>query len=273
LLGREVADGREREAAFRRVNDPGDGSWFEPTGHTLRGGFRAFWDENGGLPVFGYPISEEFEERNAADGLTYIVQYFERNRLEYHPEHLGTPHVIQLGLLGRQLYRGGGTPVPMPAVPSAPPTRPVDGRAAAQAIVTRLDELPAGFSLVGEKEASVIGGVACPGWQRTFERGTPVGRTYDLLNALAYACSAPTAARSGMQGVVDAALRSGATILAEERREDREAIALRVSTEGGPVYVLLFRRGARVATLFYAGTLRDPSTLMGDAIRPMVDRL
>jgi hypothetical protein len=271
LLGREVAEGRGREAAFRRVGDPGDGSWYEPTGHTLRGGFRVFWEENGGLPVFGYPISEEFEERNPADGLTYVVQYFERNRFEYHLEHLGTPHVVQLGLLGRQLYRGGGTPVPMPALPPRPsPTPPADARAAARAIVTRLDELPAGFAQVEEKEASVVGSVACPGWQRGFERSAA---THDLLIAWAFICASPAAARAGVQGVVDAALRTGGTVLAQERRDDREVIALRVPTDTFPVYSLLVRRDGRVAVLFYVGTMRDPSGLMGQAITPMVNRL
>ena len=35
--------------------------------------------------MFGYPISEEFAEVNPTDGNTYSVQYFERNRFEWHP--------------------------------------------------------------------------------------------------------------------------------------------------------------------------------------------
>ncbi|HUS13975.1 MAG TPA: N-acetylmuramoyl-L-alanine amidase, partial [Chloroflexia bacterium] len=35
-------------------------------------------------------------------GKSYTVQYFERNRFEYHPELRGTPYIIQLGLLGVQ---------------------------------------------------------------------------------------------------------------------------------------------------------------------------
>jgi hypothetical protein len=40
------------------------------------------------------------------------VQYFERNRLEYHPEHKGTEFEVLLGLLGVQTYQGryGGRP-------------------------------------------------------------------------------------------------------------------------------------------------------------------
>ena len=102
LLGRRAARGREGEPPFQPVPDPGDGSWFPETGHTLRDGFRAYWTANGGLAVFGFPISEPFEERNADDGLVYTVQYFERNRFEYHPELAGTPYEILLGQLGRQ---------------------------------------------------------------------------------------------------------------------------------------------------------------------------
>ena len=74
-------------------------------GASLRDGFRAYWTANGGLAVFGFPISEPFEERNADDGQVYTVQYFERNRLEYHPELAGTPYEILLGQLGRQALR------------------------------------------------------------------------------------------------------------------------------------------------------------------------
>ena len=45
--------------------------------------------------MFGYPISEEFTEVNQADGRTYTVQYFERNRFEWHPE-LRPPFNIKL---------------------------------------------------------------------------------------------------------------------------------------------------------------------------------
>jgi hypothetical protein len=123
LLGREATAGRAEEAPFRRVADPGDGSWFEATGHTLRGDFRRQWQRAGGLPIYGYPISEEFAEVNAADGREYTVQYFERNRFEWHPE-LPAAYRVTLGLLGRQLYPGGGEvapPVPDDAPPPPPP--------------------------------------------------------------------------------------------------------------------------------------------------------
>ena len=102
LLGRQITAGRTREPAFAAIANPGDGSWFQETGHTLRHGFRAYWEATGGLAVYGFPISEEFQEVNPADGKTYTVQYFERARFEYHPEHKGTPYEVELGLLGQQ---------------------------------------------------------------------------------------------------------------------------------------------------------------------------
>jgi hypothetical protein len=76
--------------------------YFPQTGHTLALGFKDFWEANGGLAVFGYPISEEFPEKNPDTGETYTVQYFERNRFEYHPELAGTPWAVSLGRLGVQ---------------------------------------------------------------------------------------------------------------------------------------------------------------------------
>ncbi|NJP04800.1 MAG: hypothetical protein HC837_03790 [Chloroflexaceae bacterium] len=105
LLGRQLAQGRENEEPFQSAADPGDGSWIEATQHTLRNDpapFRNFWENNGGLSVFGYPISEQFQEVNQADGNTYWVQYFERQRMEWHPDQPDPQYQILLGLLGNE---------------------------------------------------------------------------------------------------------------------------------------------------------------------------
>ncbi len=107
LLGRRLAEGRENEPPFQRVANPGDGTWFAETGHTLRDSpapFRTFWLNNGGLEVFGYPLSEQFQERNQATGEIYWVQYFERQRMEWHPDEPDPRYRILLGLLGNE-YR------------------------------------------------------------------------------------------------------------------------------------------------------------------------
>lgn len=76
---------------------------FPEVGTVLGGGFKYFWEQNGGLLTFGYPLTQEFQEISPTDGKQYTVQYFERARFEYHPEHKETPYETQLGLLGRQI--------------------------------------------------------------------------------------------------------------------------------------------------------------------------
>jgi hypothetical protein len=106
LLGNWMAEKRRNQPAFKRLpnNQPADSPdrvFFKETGHWLAYGFKKYWDNNGALWQFGYPISEEFQEKNAQDGKTYTVQYFERARFEYHPEHAGTEFEVLLGHLGR----------------------------------------------------------------------------------------------------------------------------------------------------------------------------
>jgi N-acetylmuramoyl-L-alanine amidase len=76
--------------------------YVEATGHNLGLAFRRFFDANGGLDLFGFPRTEEIQEGS------YTVQYFQRARFEYHPEHAGTPYEVQLGLLGDQALRDKG---------------------------------------------------------------------------------------------------------------------------------------------------------------------
>ena len=73
-----------------------DSRYFPETRHSVRGHFLAYFDRNGGLYSFGYPISEPFDEH----GL--LVQYFQRARFEYHPEN-PLQYRVQLGLLGDEL--------------------------------------------------------------------------------------------------------------------------------------------------------------------------
>jgi hypothetical protein len=79
--------------------------YFPETGHNLSGPFLDFWKSRGGLPVFGYPITEAINETDPQSGTEYLVQYFERARFEYHPEFADTPNEVLLGLLGVQVYQ------------------------------------------------------------------------------------------------------------------------------------------------------------------------
>ena len=93
---------------YQQVTAPADPipgqAYFPETGHNLGGRFLAYWRANGGLAQFGYPITEERSDR-LEDGNLYVTQYFERGRLEYHPENAGTPYEVLLGQFGREILR------------------------------------------------------------------------------------------------------------------------------------------------------------------------
>ena len=85
---------------------------FTETDRCMQGEFLTYWGQNGGLAINGYPISGEFRER-LEDGSEYTVQYFERVRLERHPENQ-PPYDILLGQFGRRLHPADP---PVPAEP------------------------------------------------------------------------------------------------------------------------------------------------------------
>jgi hypothetical protein len=70
---------------------------FEETGYCMSGRIREYWEQNGGLSVFGLPITPQRAE--TIEGSELQVQWFERNRLELHPEN-DPPYDVLLGLLG-----------------------------------------------------------------------------------------------------------------------------------------------------------------------------
>ena len=66
LLGKQLTAQRS-EAAFGRRESSAEVpelSYFSQTGHYLAFGFKTYWENNGGLAIYGYPISEEFTEKN-----------------------------------------------------------------------------------------------------------------------------------------------------------------------------------------------------------------
>ncbi|HEX9988622.1 MAG TPA: hypothetical protein VGE45_09115 [Chloroflexia bacterium] len=89
-------------AVFVRAQTPSHR--FPETGQTLQGKFLDYWNQNGGLPQQGFPITPEFYEESDVDGKIYLVQYFERAVFEYHPDAKPEYH-IQLSLLGSQFYK------------------------------------------------------------------------------------------------------------------------------------------------------------------------
>ena len=79
------------------------------TGHSLAEPFLSYWKANGGVEFFGYPIAEPMNQ----DGM--YVQWFERARMEYHPDLAKTGKGVQLSLLGRTAL-GNNAPQAQPAV-------------------------------------------------------------------------------------------------------------------------------------------------------------
>jgi hypothetical protein len=70
--------------------------YFPETGHTVSYAFLIFFNAHGGKDFFGWPITEFKSESGR------IVQYFERARMEWHPD-LAPEQRVQLGNLG-QVY-------------------------------------------------------------------------------------------------------------------------------------------------------------------------
>ncbi|MCU0494535.1 MAG: hypothetical protein MUD01_23355, partial [Chloroflexaceae bacterium] len=78
---------------------------FAETGFAVEGRFLQFWQGNGGLPVFGLPISGQRPERGSEG--TFESQWFERERFERHPENRA-PYDVLLGRLGDEALRRAG---------------------------------------------------------------------------------------------------------------------------------------------------------------------
>jgi hypothetical protein len=70
---------------------------FDETGHQVCYAFLTYFEQNGGVALFGYPISD-IEIRN-----NRIVQYFQRSVFEWHPE-LASGERVVLSDLGRQYF-------------------------------------------------------------------------------------------------------------------------------------------------------------------------
>lgn len=79
-----------------QVSAQQESRYFKETGHNVSGAFLRFYDQHGGLAIFGYPLTTVFSE-NGRD-----VQYFQRVRMELHAEGIDGPH-IELGMLGQEL--------------------------------------------------------------------------------------------------------------------------------------------------------------------------
>lgn len=132
--------------------------YFPETGHIVSFAFLDFFRAQGGIDVFGYPITEMFFE----DGR--IVQYFQRLKMEWYPENRAAP--VQIGNLGElylNAYRerippealrpvanpqaGGPTTPAAPSAPLPPPAVTVGGLQASMSLR---------FSVLGQQNNQVV---------------------------------------------------------------------------------------------------------------------
>jgi hypothetical protein len=79
---------------------------FAETGYCITGRLEQFWRTNGGLAVFGLPLTAA-SKQTAEDGRQYLTQWFERARFEYHP-HDDRPYDVHLGHLGVKILEAQG---------------------------------------------------------------------------------------------------------------------------------------------------------------------
>jgi uncharacterized protein YkwD len=118
-LGAELTEGQQF-ATVKPFTSTATKMYVKETGHSLEQSFLDHWKRNGGVELFGYPVSEPFRE----NGL--IVQWFERARFEYHPELAKSGRPVQLTLLGRSAMerasgKDGSTPQTSPPAADALP--------------------------------------------------------------------------------------------------------------------------------------------------------
>jgi hypothetical protein len=92
----------------------GDGfKYFSDTGHTVSGQFLTYFNATGGIVRYGYPITDAYVDSKS--GL--LIQYFQRARMEWHPDN-PEAYKVQLGLLGDELGKRM-PPVPVTQIPAA----------------------------------------------------------------------------------------------------------------------------------------------------------
>ncbi|HET9492698.1 MAG TPA: CAP domain-containing protein [Chloroflexia bacterium] len=132
-LGAEMA-GPVASATVKPFASTRTRAYFAETRHSLAEPFLSYWKQNGGVELFGYPITEAVMQ----DGLK--VQWFERARMEYHPELAKKGQAVQLSLLGKVALEKVAAPAQVPAAqetgkgPDKQPAPPAEKQAAAPSL-------------------------------------------------------------------------------------------------------------------------------------------
>jgi hypothetical protein len=152
LLGREQLARYKGDIPATLTNSPlgPECATFEQTGKKICGVFLDYWRNNGGLAQQGLPLTDLFLETNPTDGKQYPTQYTERARFEYHVEHINTPFVVLLGLLGSEQFKakypngipGGPSPSPSGSPSASPSASPSGSPSASPLPGARLSVTP-----------------------------------------------------------------------------------------------------------------------------------
>jgi len=145
LLGDEL-EYRQAPRPQQVANDQSH-QYFLETGHTVAYAFLNFYNLNGGLDIFGYPISDF---TTSVDG--WIVQYFQRARMEWHPElsgdqrvaltDLGSVHFDVAGLNPdlKEPVAAGFDPAQITLKVSATVKVPITGQSGRQTLFVRVSD-------------------------------------------------------------------------------------------------------------------------------------
>lgn len=75
---------------------------FAETGYSISGRFAEYWQQHGGLPVFGFPLETATQSGDAP-----LTQMFERTRFEAHPAN-PAPYDVLLGRMGAETLAAQG---------------------------------------------------------------------------------------------------------------------------------------------------------------------
>jgi hypothetical protein len=101
-LGADLLEAEGRAWSYGSQTPQAGCRFFEQTGYNLCGRFLQYWEQNGGLERFGYPITEAKPDSLNPTMGELELQYFERRRMELHPSNQA-PYDVLLGLLGNEI--------------------------------------------------------------------------------------------------------------------------------------------------------------------------
>jgi hypothetical protein len=96
-------------ARVRVLAQGGPAQYFEETGLNVSGAFLRFFDAHGGAALFGYPLTQPYEQEDR------LVQVFQRAKMELHDDAPGGSYVT-LAPLGEKLWERE-PPIPTDEIP------------------------------------------------------------------------------------------------------------------------------------------------------------